>query len=204
MNAKPIRRAARADEPVRTMRQWRALRQWMSRFVLPLNEGRGRRSLWRAWLAWRQCPRSERRAWAGSVALIPILAASVRLIDFQRTLRWAERTGCRPEPVSNTSDVIREAVRAIARARLYSPFPGTCLSRSLALLWLLRRNGVPATLRLGARVEDGRFCAHAWVEYQDRVLNDAPDVASRFSPFAATSLCDLRGSRTPGNPLHRT
>ncbi|MGE3804417.1 MAG: lasso peptide biosynthesis B2 protein [Gemmataceae bacterium] len=38
-----------------------------------------------------------------------------------------------------------------------------CLERSLALLWMLRRRGVYALLRLGCRRHDGQLFFHAWV-----------------------------------------
>ena len=41
------------------------------------------------------------------------------------------------------------------------------------LWWLLRRRGIAAELRIGARKEFERFEAHAWVEVDSAVLNDA-------------------------------
>ena len=61
---------------------------------------------------------------------------------------------------------------------------GNCLTRSLYLQWLLRRRGVPTDLRIGVQLSDGQLLAHAWVEYAGHPLNDAPDVADRYAPFA--------------------
>ena len=55
--------------------------------------------------------------------------------------------------------------------------------QSLALWWLLRRQGIASDLRLGMRKDASRFEAHAWVEYLGRVLNDRNDVHRRFAPF---------------------
>jgi hypothetical protein len=50
------------------------------------------------------------------------------------------------------------------------------------LLWaFLLRNGVASELRLGFRNSDGKFEAHAWVEWNGAPLNDAPDVRSRYA-----------------------
>lgn len=68
-----------------------------------------------------------------------------------------------------------------------SPFPATCLTRSLLLEWMLRRRGVPAQLRIGVRLAQGSLDAHAWVEVAGEPINDEPDIACRFAPFAGLS-----------------
>lgn|ERR1700676_4897604 len=47
-----------------------------------------------------------------------------------------------------------------------------CLQRSAATACLLKRLGVPAQLVIGA--QHMPFKAHAWVEVDDRVVNDKP------------------------------
>jgi hypothetical protein len=69
---------------------------------------------------------------------------------------------------------------AAARNVLFHP---TCLEQSLVLWWLLRRRGVAAGLRIGARKDSDRFEAHAWVEYDSQVLNDASAEHRHFVPF---------------------
>ena len=59
-----------------------------------------------------------------------------------------------------------------------------CLERSLVLCWALRRRGIPAQMRVGARKHDGRFEAHAWVELNGSVLNDTLEHHRHFEPFA--------------------
>jgi hypothetical protein len=62
-------------------------------------------------------------------------------------------------------------------------FHANCLERSLVLWWLLRRRGIPAELRIGARKLAGRFEAHAWVELGNVVLNDSGEEHRHFAPF---------------------
>ena len=50
---------------------------------------------------------------------------------------------------------------------------------------MLASRGVPTELRFGARRALGQVEAHAWVELDGRVVNDAPDVADRFPPLEA-------------------
>jgi hypothetical protein len=45
-----------------------------------------------------------------------------------------------------------------------------CLQRSAATACLLKRNGIPAEMVIGA--QQMPFRAHAWVEVQGRVVND--------------------------------
>jgi hypothetical protein len=69
-----------------------------------------------------------------------------------------------------------------AERRLF--FRPNCLDRALVLWWQLRRHGVAADLRLGARKEKGRFEAHAWVEFEGAPLCDPVSTRSDFIPFA--------------------
>ncbi len=47
-----------------------------------------------------------------------------------------------------------------------------CLQRSAATACLLKRNGIPAQMVIGA--QHMPFKAHAWVEVNGRVVNDKP------------------------------
>ena len=76
-------------------------------------------------------------------------------------------------------------VEAAARR---GPWPANCLQRSTVLWWLLRRRGVETDLRIGVRRRPGStggesLLFHAWVEHDGLVLNDAPDIRSRFATF---------------------
>ena len=108
----------------------------------------------------------------------------MRVVGFNRLQR---RVGARA-PVASRSpltplDARRLCTLAVSRVKYHSPLRGNCLSQSLALVWLLRREGLTPTLRLGVRLQDAKFDAHAWVEDEGRVLNDTPDVHTRFAPL---------------------
>lgn len=62
----------------------------------------------------------------------------------------------------------------------------TCLTRALALQYLLARAGINSLVRVGvAGHHDGSFEAHAWLVANDRVLIGGDDEEiSRFSPIA--------------------
>jgi hypothetical protein len=63
------------------------------------------------------------------------------------------------------------------------PRPLSCLPRALALRTMLSRRGLSARLRIGATRNAETILAHAWVEHDGHVLDDAPDVAVRYVPL---------------------
>lgn len=125
--------------------------------------------------------RVERHASIVAAVVIPLMATSLRFWSLDRILRRIQRH--RGSTLEDKGEALQAMVRAVARAGCYAPYRGNCLSQSLTLFWLLRRRGVAADLRLGARMREGRFEAHAWVERDGTVLNDRGDVGERFSPF---------------------
>lgn len=56
--------------------------------------------------------------------------------------------------------------------------PVLCLQRSVAAAKLLRKHGVASRLVIGYRAAP--FFSHAWVEVDDRVLNDSPAYKERL------------------------
>ena len=59
-----------------------------------------------------------------------------------------------------------------------------CLERSLTAWWLVRRQHVPAQLRIGVRRDEGDLRAHAWVEVSGVVLNDNAEIFRGYKAFA--------------------
>src|ERR1700722_16021823 len=110
----------------------------------------------------------------------------LRLIGFRR---W-ERVLAVFTPSANTPGLQQGASEpALVIARMQEAaarnlfFYANCLEQSLVLWWLLRRRGIDAALRIGARKDSERFEAHAWVELNSQVLNDASAEHRHFVPF---------------------
>lgn len=80
-------------------------------------------------------------------------------------------------------DGVHQLARRVNTAARHSPFPATCLTRSLLLAWLLRDRGIATDLRIGVRLKDGVLDAHAWLECDGSPINDRPAVARDFPPF---------------------
>ena len=55
----------------------------------------------------------------------------------------------------------------------------------MALWFTLRQHGLDGDIRIGVVANDGGsgIDGHAWVEYRGTVLNDEPDIGSRFAVF---------------------
>ena len=67
---------------------------------------------------------------------------------------------------------------AVATATCLYWKPVMCLQRSVCAARLLRARGVPARLVVGYRPDP--FFSHAWVEVDDRVVNDSPIYRQRL------------------------
>lgn len=120
-------------------------------------------------------PRRARITLAGQALLtFVVLDLGFRLFGFARVYRlvqwWSRRYGAGQsvtwEPVvGRTLEAVAVATRYYWRRRL------DCLPRALTVFLLLRRKGVPATLRIG--VKRFPFAAHAWVECRESTIGES-------------------------------
>jgi len=78
--------------------------------------------------------------------------------------------------------VTARMVNAADRHRLVHP---SCLAKSLALWWLLGRQGISSHLRIGIRKENEKFEAHAWVERDGIALNELDEHHHHYAVFDA-------------------
>lgn len=121
-----------------------------------------------------------------ALLLLPLVALSLkwwgvkwtqgglaRLLPAAKMPLWA---GDRISKIVQTTRMVRLAVK-------YCQPWAKCLQKSLVLWGLLRHQGIECELRIGVRREASNFEAHAWVECEGFVLNDAGDVRDRFATF---------------------
>jgi hypothetical protein len=122
-----------------------------------------------------------------ALILLPLTAAALRLVGFQRWQSFLARRTLRTAPLRHYSDqsmdISRLAVASVRRANRFSPRRASCLQQSLALSWLLGRQGIDSELRIGVRKQDGKFEAHAWLERQGRLLYDPGVISEAFLAF---------------------
>jgi len=129
----------------------------------------------------------ERWLLAQALILLPLTALALRLMGFHR---WqtllAQLTPVRSGAETDDATRIgagRATAQLVDAAARHGAYRASCLPRSLALWWLLRRRGIEGDLRIGVRKEAGQIQAHAWVEYRGAVLNDGRDVSERYAAF---------------------
>lgn len=78
------------------------------------------------------------------------------------------------------------AVRRMADHGLFRP---KCLVRSVALSRMLNRRGIQGSrVRVGVRLCDGQFAAHAWVELGEKVLGDDERHTNSFAHLVDLQL----------------
>ncbi len=130
------------------------------------------RHLWTVW-APRSLGRLSLAEW-GVLAEAYCTVAGFETLRRLTPVRWLlPRT---PAPGAPAPDTSREQWERLAWlvdvAANRQPWRVRCLTRSLTLVRMLRRRGVPAEVRIGVRRGEAEWQAHAWVEWQGRVLHD--------------------------------
>lgn len=130
---------------------------------------------------------------------MPLFWLGLRAFGLVRFHAWVRRTRAVTHDARTLRDIkaLGDLVNIAAR---HTPFPVTCLTRSLLLQWLLRRRGVDSQLRIGVRLTQGALDAHAWVECDGVPVNDKPDVASQFAPFGDSVPASALNTRARGAP----
>jgi hypothetical protein len=111
---------------------------------------------------------------------ISFMKLMLRVCGFGRTIKWI-RTRVVGVPATTVVNValVRRAEHAVAMAGAWYPGRALCLEQSLALYYLLRRQGVPVKYCPGVRPYP--FGAHAWVEYRGEPVNDVAEHVSWYT-----------------------
>jgi hypothetical protein len=130
---------------------------------------------------------------ATSVVLLPPIQVMLKTRGLKRTALLLAEHSDRSLRRNDQSLAVStaEAVALVAGRKVVGAL---CLGRSLLLWFLLRRRGMDAVLVVGSMsAVDDEWMAHAWVELDDRPVNDAPDVAEHYVSFGL-DLPRLRAS----------
>ena len=141
------------------------------------------------WARFCKLSGTERRDFFLGLLFLPVVVIWLRVSTFQ-SIQQASEKRYGDAALTNQRDSTKiftesqSASRMLDVASRRGLVRGNCLSRSIALCWLLRRRGVPAQLRIGARKMGNQLEAHAWVEVAGRAVNDSDDVQTRYAPFA--------------------
>jgi len=122
--------------------------------------------------------------------LLPVISVSLRFRGFRATqaalqnFSFPSETQNRIGERAEGAERVRIAVRMVNAAARYG-LGSTCLEKSLTLWWLLRRQGIVSSVRIGARKASGKFEAHAWVEHDGAALNEPGAAHRHYATFDA-------------------
>ncbi|HKW88705.1 MAG TPA: lasso peptide biosynthesis B2 protein [Candidatus Acidoferrales bacterium] len=140
-----------------------------------------------SWEKYRRLSSGERRDLVRGFVLIPWAVAFVNLFGVKPWKRAAPENAAlnniAGKAESEQLNEARTAAGMIEAASRNGIVRGNCLSKSVALWWLLRHKSIDAELQIGARKAGGGLEAHAWVELNGKILNDADDVRESFAAF---------------------
>jgi hypothetical protein len=138
------------------------------------------------WQTFSRLTRREQRLVLEAITGLTATWVGLRLLGFRRwrsLLLWTVPRNTEI-PTKNDSHSTVTGVLRMEEAAARNLFVTTnCLEQSLVLWWLLRRRGIAADLRIGARKAGQRFEAHAWVEFCGMALNSGGADHLHFAPF---------------------
>jgi hypothetical protein len=163
----------------------------------------GHEPLSEKWRRFRNRPLEDRKLILRAALILPLTEFGMRLFGFRRWKELIEKYSLPAHfPQSLPAELQREtalrAVRAVRSVERHGPTTSNCLERSMALWWILRRDGVDGELHIGARMEGARFEAHAWVELGGQVLNDGAEVHQHYARFDAPIAAAATEPKAPG------
>lgn len=139
----------------------------------------------------RALERAARGTFLRAAAMLPLIALSLRLRGFRKTQAYLQKFLSLPNlppivSVPQKADAIADMTARMARAAARRTLGrATCLEQSLALWWLLGRQGITCELRVGVRKNGEEFEAHAWVECGGIAVAEPEGAHPHYSAFDA-------------------
>jgi hypothetical protein len=130
-----------------------------------------------------------------AVAALAATWVGIRVVGFplwKSTLLWLTSGARGRWSTAKTSltSPVRSLMRIEGAAARHLFFRPNCLEQSLTLWWLLQRRRIAAELRFGARKQEGRFEAHAWVEVDGVRVSETEGAHIHFAPFNGSIIPD--------------
>lgn len=151
--------------------------------------------MWEQLRRFRALEPRARQVFLRAAVLLPLISLSLRLRGFRATqgalqkwiTAWASKEANAGVAAANGGTLSNEDVERTARmvrAAARHGWPNaTCLENSLALWWLLGRQGIASEMRIGARKAGGKFEAHAWVECDGGAVSEIEEVHHHYAAF---------------------
>lgn len=132
-----------------------------------------------------QLPGSERSIVLQSAFWLTATWYALRLIGFRRWSGFLERRLVVGNAAASSPQLVeaRNITRLLSAAASRLFVRTNCLEQATALCYVLRRRGIAAELRFGARKDFAGLEAHAWVEHLGIPLNEDGGEHLHFLPF---------------------
>jgi hypothetical protein len=145
--------------------------------------------MWEALRRFKALEPSARGLFLRAAVVLPFISISLRLRGLRATqsslqkLMPTDGSNCSPGLDSTTKQRAGLVARMVRSAAYRGLRTANCLDRSLALWWLLGRQGIASSVRIGTRKTGGRFEAHAWVECDGVALNEPEEPHEHYAAF---------------------
>jgi hypothetical protein len=124
-----------------------------------------------------------------AAVLLPFISLSLRLRGFRATQSSLQKHLPRAQTAISYQSNGEQAERTALTARMVRSAAhrtwgsAACLQQSLALWWLLGRQGIASSVRIGTRKTEEKFEAHAWVECEGVALNEPEESHKHYAAF---------------------
>ncbi|MFN8445026.1 MAG: lasso peptide biosynthesis B2 protein [Caldilineaceae bacterium] len=138
------------------------------------------------WNYFQSLSSRERWLFLQALGLLPLFHWGIRSLGLAQSCQWLARWSVSARSSAQqdmTSVMIQQSEQVLYWASHYGLQAGNCLSQSLTLCWLLRRQGIPTELRIGVRRQAGKFEAHAWLEYNGQPIKEVATVRQQYAAF---------------------
>jgi len=142
--------------------------------------------MWKAFQRYRALDPKARALFRRAALLLPWIAFSLRFRGFRLTqAALQQRLASVPASGANPSQdaILQMTCRMVKAAAHHGPVKPTCLVDSLTLWYLLQRQNIPATLKIGVRKQFQKLEAHAWVECNTVAVNQSEEQHRHYAPF---------------------
>jgi hypothetical protein len=131
----------------------------------------------------------ERQLFLHALALLSLIRLGLWRLSFHDLRCRLARLPLNSSRQSTSPVAIKTIVWAVEAASRLQPGGVKCLAQALATQYLLALNGYVAHLRIGvAKEASGKLEAHAWVEYQGKVIIGGIQDLSTFTPLPVLNI----------------
>jgi hypothetical protein len=128
----------------------------------------------------------ERTLAAKAAALQAVVVPALRVFGFGKVRSMLAALAPLKKSGPKGEDALvraREAARVTIGVARRSIPRASCVPRALVLWALLRRIGIEARVRFGAKRAGKSIEAHAWVEFGGEALGETPGMREEFAPL---------------------